>query len=148
MLHVPTCTCTFSSNRMFTNWFKAQRWALQFKVTVANLVMEDIEERALESFNIRHKFISHMWSSDTRVLLCKNLHTSCSLPYVFIRLALLIFMMEYNQVEDCLTIVWTHSFLEENISQKHLKFLYRAIKPILNNIAIENSLVQATSTSE
>ena len=41
----------------------------------------------------------------------------------------------------------THSFVDENVSEAHVKFLYTAIEPIFEKIAVENAIVlQATST--
>ena len=57
------------------------------------------------------------------------------------------FRMEYNKVEDSLSIIWTHSFLDEKISQKHLEFLYRAVNPILSEITMTNAIVQEMNTS-
>ena len=53
--------------------------------------------------------------------------------------------IEYNQVQDSLNIIWTHSFMAENISEAHVKFLCTAIEPMFEKIAVENA--QATSTS-
>ena len=54
--------------------------------------------------------------------------------------------MEHG-VGDSLNIVWTHSFKDEMVSRKHVEFLYQAIKPIIDNIIMKDSIVQAMSTS-
>ena len=50
------------------------------------------------------------------------------------------FKIEYNRVQDSVSIIWTHSFSNVNISQEHVKFLYQAIKPIFDNITMENAM--------
>ena len=56
--------------------------------------------------------------------------------------------MEHG-VGDSLNIVWSHSFKDEMVSRKHIEFLYQAIKPIMDNIIMKDSVMQALpSTSK
>ena len=56
-------------------------------------------------------------------------------------------MLEHDRENDCLDIKWTCSFKAENLSQEHLNFLYRAVKPILDSIAIKHGLDGMSTSS-
>ena len=56
--------------------------------------------------------------------------------------------IEYDGVHDSLNICWTHSFVDENVSKAHVKFLCTVIDPLFEKVTtttVENA--QETSTS-